>query len=51
MEKLIITITTDSRMSFPRNPYSPLPSQTKEIAEEYIRSINAKTMIVHTRGS
>jgi len=51
MEKLIITITTDSRMSFPRNPYSPLPSQTKEIAEEYIRSINAGAVIVHTHGS
>ena len=51
MEKLIITVTVDSSLSYPRNPYSPKPSDTKAVAEEYIRSINAGACIVHTHGS
>lgn len=51
MDKLIITITADSTMCFPRNPYCPNPSDTKAVAEEYIRSVNAGATIVHTHGS
>jgi 3-keto-5-aminohexanoate cleavage enzyme len=48
MEKLVITITCDSTMSYPRNPYNPkgVPAQ----AEEYIRSVNAGASICHLHG-
>lgn len=51
MEKLIITATCDSSLSYPRNPYCPKPSDTKGVAAEYIRSVNAGAVIVHTHGS
>ena len=51
MEKLIITVTVDSTMSYPRNPYSPKPTDTKAVAEEYVRSVNAGASIVHIHGS
>src|SRR5579862_9132240 len=48
MEKLVITITCDSTMSYPRNPNNPkgIPAQ----AEEYIRSVNAGASICHLHG-
>ncbi len=48
MEKLVITITCDSTMSYPRNPHNPqgVPAQ----AEEYIRSVNAGASICHLHG-
>ena len=36
MDKLIITVTCDSKMSFPGNPHCPDPSDTKAVADEYI---------------
>ena len=51
MDKLIITITSDSTMCWPRNPYCPKPSDTKGVAEEYIRSVDAGAAIAHTHGS
>ena len=41
MDKLIITVTCDSKMSFPGNPHCPEPSDTKAVADEYIRAVNA----------
>ena len=48
MEKLVITITCDSIMSYSRNPHNPkgVPAQ----AEEYIRSVNAGASICHLHG-
>jgi 3-keto-5-aminohexanoate cleavage enzyme len=48
MEKLIITITCDSTMSYPRNPYNP--KGLESIAEEYVRSVNAGASICHLHG-
>ena len=51
MDKLIITVTCDSKMSFPGNPHCPDPSDTKAVADEYIRAVNAGAAIAHTHGS
>jgi len=51
MDPLIITITGDSTMCWPRNPYNPSPSDTKAVSDEYIRSVNAGATIAHTHGS
>jgi 3-keto-5-aminohexanoate cleavage enzyme len=50
MQKLVITVTTDSSLSYPRNPYLTHCDDTKGVAEEYIRSMNAGATIVHTHG-
>ena len=46
MDKLIITITCDSTMSYPRNPYNP--KGLESIAEEYVRSVNRGASIFQT---
>lgn len=51
MERLIITVTTDSVQSYPRNPHSPKPTEPRAIADEYIRAVKAGAAIVHTHGS
>lgn len=50
MNKLIITVTCDSSMSFPGNPYNPTPRGTDAIAAEYIASVNAGAAICHLHG-
>ena len=39
MEKLIITITCDSTMSYPHNPHNPTPKGWKKVADEYVRGM------------
>lgn len=51
MEKLVITATTDSTGSYPRNPYLTPCTDSKGVAEEYIRALGAGASIVHTHGS
>lgn len=51
MNKLVITVTTDSLTSYPRNPYGLQSTDAKGIAEEYIRAVNAGASIVHTHGT
>ena len=51
MDKLIITVTCDSKMSFPGNPHCPAPSDTKAVSDEYIRGVSAGAAIAHTHGS
>jgi 3-keto-5-aminohexanoate cleavage enzyme len=48
MEKLVITITADSTMSYPRNPHNP--QGLENIAEEYRRSVDAGASILHLHG-
>ena len=48
MDKLVITITCDSTMSYPRNPYNP--RGVPALAEEYVRSVNAGAAICHLHG-
>lgn len=50
MDKLIITVTVDSTMSFPGNPYNPTPRGIAEVVEEYVRSIDAGAAICHLHG-
>ena len=51
MDKLVITATTDSTGSYPRNPYLTPCTDYEGVAKEYIRCLNAGATIVHTHGS
>ena len=51
MDPLIITVTCDSTMQWPRNPYCPNPADSKAVAEEYIRATSVGAAIAHTHGS
>lgn len=48
MDKLIITVTCDSTMSYPRNPHNP--RGVDALAKEYVRSVNAGAAICHLHG-
>ena len=50
MDKLIITVTCDSTMSYPSNPSNPTPKGWDAVADEYVRSINAGAAICHLHG-
>lgn len=50
MDRLIITITCDSSMSFPSNPYNPTRHGTAAVAAEYVQSVNAGAAICHLHG-
>ncbi|MDA8200372.1 MAG: 3-keto-5-aminohexanoate cleavage protein [Thermaerobacter sp.] len=50
MEKLVITVTVDSSMSYPGNPYMPAIEDTHAVAEEYVRAIDAGASVVHHHG-
>ncbi len=50
MDKLIITVTCDSTMSFPRNPHNPTPKGIGAVADEYVRSVEAGAAICHLHG-
>jgi 3-keto-5-aminohexanoate cleavage enzyme len=50
MDKLIITVTCDSSMSFPHNPNNPTPHGVDKVADEYVRSVNAGAVICHLHG-
>ena len=48
MDKLVITVTCDSTMSYPRNPHNP--QGVEALAKEYIRGVNAGAAICHLHG-
>jgi hypothetical protein len=48
MDKLVITVSCDSTISYPRNPYNP--KGVEPAAAEYMRSVNAGAAICHLRG-
>ena len=50
MDKLIITITCDSTMSYPSNPNNPTPKGIDAVAADYVRSVNAGASICHLHG-
>jgi len=50
MDKLIITLTCDSTMSYPSNPNNPTPKGYDEVAREYVRGVNAGASICHLHG-
>ena len=51
MDKLVITVTTDSTGSYPRNPYLTPCTDARGVAEEYLRALDAGAAIVHTHGA
>ena len=50
MDKLIITVTVDSSMSYPGNPHMPGISDTTAVAQQYIDAVNAGASIAHHHG-
>jgi 3-keto-5-aminohexanoate cleavage enzyme len=50
MDKLIITVTVDSSMSYPGYAGMPAIEDTDAVASEYIRAIDAGATIVHHHG-
>jgi 3-keto-5-aminohexanoate cleavage enzyme len=50
MDKLIITATVDSSVSWPGNPYMPPIEDTATIAQQYVDAVNAGASICHHHG-
>jgi len=50
MEKLIITATCDSTMSYPSNPNNPTPRGLDAVGAEYVRCVEAGASICHLHG-
>lgn len=50
MDKLVITVTVDSSMSYPANPLMPPIEDVDAIASEYVRAVEAGASIVHHHG-
>lgn len=50
MEKLIITVTCDSTISYPLNPHNPTPNGLDAVVQEYVRSVAAGAAICHIHG-
>jgi 3-keto-5-aminohexanoate cleavage enzyme len=50
MDKLIITVTADSTMSYPDNPNCRKIEDVKWFAEEYNRAVDAGASICHVHG-
>ena len=51
MEKLVITVTCDTTLTYPHNPHGPKPDNPRGVADEYVRAINAGASICHVHGS
>jgi len=50
MDKLVITVTCDSTMSYPGNPNMPAIEDTDAVAEQYIGAVNAGASLIHHHG-
>jgi 3-keto-5-aminohexanoate cleavage enzyme len=50
LDKLIITVTCDSTMSYPSNPNNPTPKGLDAVAADYVRGVNAGASICHLHG-
>jgi 3-keto-5-aminohexanoate cleavage enzyme len=50
MDKLIITVTVDSTMSYPGHQLCPPTEDVPAVAAEYIRAVNAGASITHIHG-
>lgn len=51
MNKLIITVTCDTTLTYPHNPNGPRPDNPKGLADEYVRALGAGASICHMHGS
>lgn len=50
MDKLVITVTVDSTMSYPGNANMPAIENVDAVADEYVRAVEAGASIVHHHG-
>lgn len=50
MDKLVITVTCDSSMSYPGNPHMPPIEDVDTMAGQYIRAVEAGASLVHHHG-
>ena len=50
MDKLVITVTVDSTMSYPGNPLMPPIEDTDAIARQYVDAVAAGASICHHHG-
>jgi 3-keto-5-aminohexanoate cleavage enzyme len=50
MDKVIITVTVDSTMSYPGNKAMPRIEDVEAVANEYVRSIDSGAALVHHHG-
>jgi len=50
MNKLVITVTVDSTMSYPGNPNMPPIEDVEAVARQYVDAVNAGAAIVHHHG-
>ena len=51
MEKLVITATCDTTLTYPHNTHGPKPDNPTGVADEYVRAIDAGASICHLHGS
>lgn len=50
MQKLVITVTVDSTMSYPNNHYCPPTDDVKAVSKQYIEAVKAGASIAHIHG-
>jgi len=50
MDKLVITITCDSSMSYPGNPNMPPIEDVEAMSRQYINAVNAGASLIHHHG-
>lgn len=50
MDKLVITVTVDSSITYPRNPYMPPIEDTEAVGQQYVDAVNAGASICHHHG-
>ncbi len=50
MDKLVITVTVDSSMSYPGNPLMPPIEDVSAVGQQYIDAVNAGASICHHHG-
>lgn len=50
MEKLVITVTCDSTITYPGNPHMPPIEDTDAVGQQYVDAVNAGASICHHHG-
>ena len=50
MDKLVITVTCDSSMSYPGNPHMPPIEDVETMAQQYVDAVNAGASLIHHHG-
>lgn len=49
-DKVVVTVTVDCSASYPQFPLMPPLTRTSEIADEYVRAVDAGSSVVHHHG-